>query len=387
MAQVEQPRMVTPEAVALDFTTANVGSRILAFLIDGVIVGVVSFAGLLALTLSDATLPEWLVISILVILIPGWYLGYFVVSETLWRGRTVGKAAMGLRVVTKEGGPVRFRHASVRALLGLVDFAIGWGFFAIVFILLTRDNQRLGDILAGTLVLRERSGLPAPAPVSFGVPPGLEPYAATLDVSALRIEEYQAVRTFLLRAPSLPPAPRMSLAVQLASPLMERLRPPPPPGVPPELFLHCVAAAYQGRQRLGGPAYPAMQRPATLPPAPGGAPPALGQAPGLSGAPPDLGQPRGGGGGPPGLGQPPRHAGSGAPLLEAPPPVPIPAARWPQTPAPEEAPTPAPEEGPPEGAPEEGPSPTPAGGPPPPPPQAATAEVPSSPGDGFAPPA
>jgi uncharacterized RDD family membrane protein YckC len=259
MTQAEQSRMVTPEAVALEFTTANVGSRILAFLIDLVIVGVVTFAGILVLVLTDATLPEWLVVSIMVVLIPGWYLGYFAVSETLWRGRTVGKAALGLRVVTKEGGPVRFRHAAVRALLGLVDFAIGSGLFAVLFILLTRDNQRLGDLLAGTLVLRERSGLPAPAPVSFVVPPGLESYAATLDVSGLRIEEYQAVRAFLLRAPSLQPAPRTSLAVQLASPLAERLRPPPPRGVPPEAFLHCVAAVYQRRQRAGAPAYPAVQ--------------------------------------------------------------------------------------------------------------------------------
>ncbi len=232
MAQLEQPRMVTPEAVALEFTTANVGSRILAFVIDAAIVTVVSFLGILPLALTDATLPDWLVASILVILIPGWYFGYFTVSETLWRGRTVGKAALGLRVVTKEGGPVRFRHAAIRTLLGLVDFGIGSGFFAILLILLTRDNQRLGDLLAGTLVLRERSGLPAPAPVSFDVPAGLEPFAATLDVSGLTIEQYQAVRTFLLRTPSLAPQPRA--------------------GVPPELYLRCVAAAYQRRQRPAG---------------------------------------------------------------------------------------------------------------------------------------
>jgi uncharacterized RDD family membrane protein YckC len=251
MAQLEQSRMVTPEAVALEFTTANVGSRILAFVIDAAIVGVVSFLGILPLALTDATLPEWLVASILVILIPGWYFGYFTVSETLWRGRTVGKAALGLRVVTKEGGPVRFRHAAVRTLLGLVDFGIGSGFFAILLILLTRDNQRLGDLLAGTLVLRERSGLPAPAPVTFEVPAGLEPYVATLDVSGLSTDQYQAVRTFLLRTGSLAPQPRASLALQLASPLAQRLRPPPPPGVPPELYLRCVAAAYQRRQRPG----------------------------------------------------------------------------------------------------------------------------------------
>jgi uncharacterized RDD family membrane protein YckC len=249
MAQLDQPRMVTPEAVALEFTTANVGSRILAFVIDAAIVGVVSFLGILPLALTGATLPEWLVASILVILIPGWYFGYFTVSETLWRGRTVGKATLGLRVVTKEGGPVRFRHAAVRTLLGLVDFGLGSGCFAILLILFTRDNQRLGDLLAGTLVLRERSGLPAPAPVSFDVPAGLEPFAVTLDVSGLSTGQYQAVRAFLLRMESLLPQPRASLALQLASPLAERLRPPPPAGVPPELYLRCVAAAYQRRQR------------------------------------------------------------------------------------------------------------------------------------------
>ncbi len=269
MAQVEQPRMVTPEAVALAFSTANVGSRILAFLIDVVIVSVVGFIAILVLVLTDTTLPDGLATSMLVILVPGWYFGYFAVSETLWRGRTIGKAALGLRVVTKEGGPVRFRHAAVRALLGLVDFALGSGFFAILLILLTRDNQRLGDLVAGTLVLRERSGLPAPAPVSFQVPPGLEPYSATLDVSGLRIEEYQAVRTFLLRAPSLPPGPRRALAVQFADSLVERLRPPPPSGLQPEAFLHCVAAVYQRRQRGGAPAFPTVAPPLA---GPGGTP-------------------------------------------------------------------------------------------------------------------
>jgi uncharacterized RDD family membrane protein YckC len=257
MSQPDQPRMVTPEAVALEFTTANVGSRILGFVLDALIVGVGSFLAILPLVLTDATRPEWLVISILVIVLPGWYFGYFTVSETLWRGRTVGKAALGLRVVTKEGGPVRFRHAAIRALLGLVDFGIGSGFFAVLLILLTRDNQRLGDIVAGTLVLRERSALPAAAAVNFAPPPGLEPFAAMLDTSGMNGEQYQAVRTFLLRSRALLPHARASLALQLAGPLAARLRPPPPAGVSPELYLQCVAAAYQRRQR------PASLDPAT----------------------------------------------------------------------------------------------------------------------------
>ena len=254
MAQVEPARMVTPEAVALEFRTANLGSRILAYLIDMVVVVAGILAGAFAVALlgeaSDVVVPDWVALTIVLVLIPGWWLGYFIAFETLWRGRTLGKAALGLRVVTKEGAPVRFRHAAIRALLGLVDFFVLSGFFAVVFILFTRDNQRLGDLVAGTLVLRERSALAAPAPVVFGPPPGLESYTSTLDVGGVGTEEYLAVRTFLLRAASLPPGPRSALALQLANPLAARLRPPPPPGVSPELYLHCVAAAYQQRQRL-----------------------------------------------------------------------------------------------------------------------------------------
>jgi uncharacterized RDD family membrane protein YckC len=263
MAQVEPARMVTPEAVALEFRTANLGSRIFAYLVDMVVVVAGALAGLFAVTLigqaGDMVVPDWVALTLVLVLLPAWWLGYFIAFETLWRGRTPGKAALGLRVVTKEGAPVRFRHAAIRGLLGLVDFLIAGGFFAVVFILFTKDNQRLGDLVAGTLVLRERSALAAPAPVTFTPPPGLERYSATLDPGGLTTEEYQAVRTFLLRAASLPPGPRSALALQLANPLAGRLRPPPPAGISPELYLSCVAAAYQQRQRraAGGP-HPAL---------------------------------------------------------------------------------------------------------------------------------
>jgi uncharacterized RDD family membrane protein YckC len=286
MGQPGPARMVTPEAVPLEFQTANVGSRILAYVIDMAVVVAGIFAGLFAVALlgqaTDVVVPDWVAVTIVLVLLPSWWLGYFIAFETLWRGRTLGKAALGLRVVTTEGAPVRFRHAAIRALLGLVDFAIASGFFAVIFILLTRDNQRLGDLVAGTLVLRERSGLAAPAPVSFAAPAGLEAYTATLDTSRLTIEEYQAVRTYLLRAASLPPGPRAALALQLADPLVARLRPPPPAGITPEQFLHCVGAAHQQRQRQPAPgprapappASPAPVSPAPAPPADGGfAPP------------------------------------------------------------------------------------------------------------------
>lgn len=307
MGQPGSARMVTPEAVALEFQTANVGSRILAYVIDMAVVIAGIFAGLFAVALlgqaTDLVVPDWVAITIVLVLLPSWWLGYFIAFETLWRGRTLGKAALGLRVVTTEGAPVRFRHAAIRGLLGLVDFAIASGFFAVMFILLTRDNQRLGDLVAGTLVLRERSGLAAPAPVTFAPPAGLEAYTATLDTSRLTIEEYQAVRTYLLRAASLPPGPRAALALQLADPLVVRLRPPPPAGVSPEQFLCCVGAAHQQRQRQAAPGPwvpgpPAPAQPAPWPPPAGPlapAPPV--PAPGPAPAPADAGD---GGFAPPG---------------------------------------------------------------------------------------
>ncbi|HUQ63729.1 MAG TPA: RDD family protein [Acidimicrobiales bacterium] len=271
--------MVTPEAVPLAFELANIGSRFVALLLDLLIQGaalVVLFLGL-SILLSGADVSFGVGIALFLLIYFLVLFGYPIALETLWKGRTVGKAALGLRVVTKEGAPIRFRHAAIRAALGLVDFMLTYGAAAVICVLCTRDNQRVGDLVAGTIVLRERSGLRAPAPVGFSVPPGLETYAGALDLAGFTGEDYQAVRTFLTRAPSLPNDVRANLAVQLANPLTARVRPAPPQGIYPEAFLACLAAVYQYRQR------------AMTPPAPATAPlagPAPAPSSGLSNAPP-----------------------------------------------------------------------------------------------------
>jgi hypothetical protein len=174
---------------------------------------------------------------------------YPVAFETLWRGRTPGKAALGLRVVTVEGAPIRFRHAAIRAFLALIDVYLLFGAIGVVTMLVSRRSQRLGDIVAGTVVLRERTGAPMPTAVVFTVPPGYESYAASLDVSGLSASDYGAVRAFLLRASALEPGRRYELARQLATPLLLRLRHTPPPWVGPEALLACLAAVYQQRSR------------------------------------------------------------------------------------------------------------------------------------------
>jgi uncharacterized RDD family membrane protein YckC len=248
---VQQPRLVTPEAVVLSFETAGLGSRVLAMLVDLVIQGGVLFLGSLALVLVSAQATgetaDVAATVVLLLLVTGVLLGYPIAFEALWRGRTPGKAALGLRVVTTEGAPVRFRHAAVRGFIGLIELWATTGAIAVLSVLLTRDNQRLGDLAAGTLVLRERSGAGRPRVAAFPPPYGLEAYTATLDVAGLTPDEYGAVRSFLLRAASLPPPVRAGLAGELAGTVAARMRHTPPPWLPPEAFLACVAAATQAR--------------------------------------------------------------------------------------------------------------------------------------------
>lgn len=270
--------IVTPEAVVLAFDTAGVGSRVLAELLD-LLIQAAAF-GVLALGFA--------VLGSTPFGTAGVYFGLFAVMfcypvgiETLWRGRSVGKAAMGLRVVTVEGGQIRFRHALVRGAMGLVDFWLSGGAVAVISVLTTPRNQRLGDLVAGTLVLRERTGARTLSATEFGVPPGWESYAATLDVSGLTATDYQAARAFLLRAWSLDPVTRDRLAREIATPLLGRLRHVPPAGVPAEAFLMCVAARFQQRQRhvVGAPPPPVPMSPGAASAPPLGAGPMPGPAP------------------------------------------------------------------------------------------------------------
>jgi uncharacterized RDD family membrane protein YckC len=188
--------------------------------------------------------------------------GYPIAMETLWNGRTLGKAAMGLRVVTQEGGPIRFRHAAIRGIFGLIEIWVFLGSIAVVAIIFSKRNQRVGDMVAGTIVLRERSAASPGVAVSFPPPPGYEAYVASLDVTPISAEQYSVIRNFLMRVFQLSTPARMTLAVRLANPTAVLMHHSPPPAVGPELFLVCVAAAYQ--QRHGGPA--ATLGPAALAP-------------------------------------------------------------------------------------------------------------------------
>ncbi len=244
-------RIVTPDAVELDLPTAHVGSRGIAFLVDLVILAIaelILILGLSALGAAAGQVPTWAGMSVLIVTTLVVWMGYPIAFETLWRGRTPGKALLGLRVVTVEGGPVGLRHAAIRAFLGLVDLYLTSGGVAIITALVTEDGQRLGDLAAGTLVLRERTGHETPGPVVFDPPRGWKDYTARLDVSALGTREYGLIRSFLRRSGQLADETRADLARRLAEQVaptvggVDEGRP-----ADAEIYLRCVAAAYQRR--------------------------------------------------------------------------------------------------------------------------------------------
>jgi len=263
--------IVTGEAVALELRPAGVGSRGIAFLIDYAIQIVVLIVLVLIATnvlvgVDDAAGATFVIVSIVVV-----YLGYPVGFEALWRGRTLGKAAMGLRVVRDDGGPIRFRHAFVRGLVGVVVDRPGitYALAALIPMLTTRRSKRLGDLAAGTVVVQER--VPSRLATPPVMPPPLAAWAASIDLSMVSDDLAMALRQFLARSGQLAPWAREQMGGQLLAELASRTS-PPPAGTPPWAYFSAVLAERTRRetQRAAQHSQPTPEPapPAPLPPAP-----------------------------------------------------------------------------------------------------------------------
>ncbi len=378
--------IVTPEAVLLEFQTASVATRVLQFSLDVLIQLAALTAALLVFAAAGSTgidIPESVAVIFVVVAFFLVLLGYPIAMEALWNGRTLGMAAVGLRVVTTEGAPIRFRHAAIRGALGLIDFwLIPVGVVATIVILLTRDNQRLGDLAAGTLVLRERTPVDRTAQAMAFYPPyGLEPYAAGLDVTTVTPEQYEVLRSYLLRVTSFTPEARWSLGARLANPVATEMGHTPPANLAPETFLVCVAAAYQLRH--GGPpgGWP-THAPQYGGPVPTGVPPAAtGGLPSLAPPAPPPPPPIPPTVAPAPVGSPPPAALSGAPSAPSPEPPSAPKPAWTMPVA--KPPVAPPSAARPATSPPDAPPPSPPAAPPAPPVAPAPAEPPDG---GFAPP-
>jgi hypothetical protein len=174
--------------------------------------------------------------------------GYPAAFETLSRGRSLGKMALGLRVVGDDGGPERFRQALVRALASIVEI---WGLTgapALICSLLSAKGKRIGDLFAGTFVIQER--LPRRRvlpPMLTVIPPPLVGWAQALELSGLDDNTAEQAGSYLRRFYELSPAARDEFVQRIAA-VAAHVTPPPPPGTPPATFLAAVLAIRRQRE-------------------------------------------------------------------------------------------------------------------------------------------
>jgi uncharacterized RDD family membrane protein YckC len=241
--------VVTGEAVVLDVPCARFPSRLAALIIDmtvqvGLMLVLLVIAAAAGVHLNPASLAAVALTAVVLIVV-----GYPATFETLSRGRSLGKMALGLRVVSDDGGPEQFRQALVRALAAVVEIWLLTGAPALISSLLSARGKRLGDLFAGTFVVQERLPRRPELPGVFAVvPPPLAGWAAALELSGLRDQTAEDAGSFLRRFRELTPAASDELGRRIAAEVAAQVTPPPPPGTPPAAFLAAVLAVRRQRE-------------------------------------------------------------------------------------------------------------------------------------------
>lgn len=255
----------TPEGVSIGLLLAGPGSRSVAYIIDFVITETI--LGLLILLVAlvagnDTSQTGWTDIAVAGVVVGSFVVqyGYFVLFEVAGDGRSPGKRMTGLRVVNLRGGPVGLRRSLVRNLLRIIDQFPGTYIVGLISVMATPANQRLGDLAAGTIVVRYRPegirapaapaapawGQPASAPAWSGVSPAAVdrgaggPALRGWDVTAVTPDEVTVIRQFLVRRDQLPWPARYAIAVDLANRLWPKVA-GQPAGIDPESFLSQLA--------------------------------------------------------------------------------------------------------------------------------------------------
>jgi uncharacterized RDD family membrane protein YckC len=242
-------RVVTPEYVEFDFVLAGIQSRFLALLIDQVIVVTGTIAVLTVLSTGMSAFPGFAsALAYVVLFLMDW--GYYIGLETIWSGQTIGKRILGLRVIQENGVRIGFFHAAVRNLLRLLDrlpilYLVGG-----VFVLFSETHQRLGDMLAGTIVIRERR---LKIPASVARPEGetrlLEDPQFQERAAKLTAEEQDVLFSAAIRREELGMEARLKLFAELSTRLQEENGFTKPEHLSDEKMVLLVAAALARQSR------------------------------------------------------------------------------------------------------------------------------------------
>jgi uncharacterized RDD family membrane protein YckC len=239
-------RVVTPEAVPLDLDVAGLGSRGIAIAIDMAI----QLAAFLVIAFVMAAIHPSGTVGAIVFIIsaPTIFWGYFFLFEGLWHGRTPGKRTQHLRAARTDGQPMSGAQMAVRNLVRIVDFLPAYYAVGCIAIVVSKRSQRLGDLAAGTLVIREPKPF-VPRPMDALPPPPALGQPDRIDVTGMTEAHYQLLRSYLERRATLDPVARVQVAREIAAAIAPVVRTPEP--LSDDALLEAATAAYRRRTGAG----------------------------------------------------------------------------------------------------------------------------------------
>lgn len=248
----------TPESVELEFNLAGIGNRAYALLIDYVIWGIILIISLIVwafvsfsinLTNNDIAknISLWL-IAIQFLIFFAIYVGYFTFFETIWQGQTPGKLFVKIRVISDNGRPIKIQQATLRSLLRPFDDLFFIGTF---LIMLSKQEKRLGDLVAGTIVVQEEQQVFSK---KFTITEEAKILANQLHAQAnifyLLPEDFAVIREYLQRRNEMLTSAKVELSRKLAYQVKDIIGlDEVPDGVTANIFLEAVYLAYQMKDK------------------------------------------------------------------------------------------------------------------------------------------
>ena len=247
----DQLTIQTPEQIAMELAPAGIGSRFLALALDTLVQGVlylaiILMAAFMVPAIKSAWLPGSWGAAIALLFLFCIYWGYFAAFEVFWHGQTPGKRVAGIRVVQDSGRPITAIEGIGRNLMRVVD-----GFFfylpGVISIMLSRQNKRLGDYVAGTVVIHDKSTAVIKPDWSFAKPQGSVMHPELAKISE---QDLIVVETFLHRRFDLDPMVRLTTAIRLCEMIQQRTALPKPPQQSDEEFLEAIARQVRDQARL-----------------------------------------------------------------------------------------------------------------------------------------
>jgi len=256
MSSFDKLTIETPEQTQLEFPLAGIGSRFLALALDTLLQ--MAAAWIIALLVIAIAIPfsaffnsigMW-AIAIIILIIFSIEFCYFAIFEALWNGQTPGKRWTHLRVIKDSGRPISAYDAVLRNLVRIVDALPSLYATGLITMIISRENKRLGDYAAGTVVIHEK---PLQAVSSIWQAPAAQPHASSVPLASsaqITTEELQLVETFLERRGSLEADVRWNMARQIADRLGQRIGVPSEARPDSEKFLETLAEQRRASARF-----------------------------------------------------------------------------------------------------------------------------------------